>query len=164
VTRPRGHASRGRTDTALQVRAGEEHLVATAGDEGDAPARRSGTPVYCGGRRGCLAPVAAYHDGAVPTGLVAAEDGTWLERTRGLRSRGARPRAGGARPVSEHGAAVRQVPPGTEARSHGAARAALEGSPAEAQNRHTAGTDASQVRLYRSSPRGRAGAGDGEKR
>ena len=32
---------------------------------------------------GCLAPVAAYHDGATLTALVAAEDGAWLERRSG---------------------------------------------------------------------------------
>ena len=30
-----------------------------------------------------LAPVAAYHDGSTLTGLVAAEDGSWLERRTG---------------------------------------------------------------------------------
>jgi len=32
---------------------------------------------------GCLAPVAAHHDGNVLTALVAAEDGSWLERLSG---------------------------------------------------------------------------------
>jgi hypothetical protein len=32
---------------------------------------------------GCLAPVAAFHDGARLTALVAAEDGTWVERRSG---------------------------------------------------------------------------------
>ena len=32
---------------------------------------------------GCLAPVAAHHDGATLTGLVAAEDGSWIERRTG---------------------------------------------------------------------------------
>ena len=68
---------------ALQVRAGEEHLVATADDE--ETRRRVEAERRCiaavGG--GCLAPVAAHHDGAVLTGLVAAEDGTWLERREG---------------------------------------------------------------------------------
>ena len=32
---------------------------------------------------GCLAPVAAHHDGVVLTGLIAGEDGTWLERRQG---------------------------------------------------------------------------------
>ena len=31
---------------------------------------------------GCLAPVAAHHDGSVLTAMVAAEDGRWLERRR----------------------------------------------------------------------------------
>ena len=32
---------------------------------------------------GCLAPVAAHHDGVTLTGLVAAEDGSWIERCTG---------------------------------------------------------------------------------
>ena len=32
---------------------------------------------------GCLAPVAAHHDGAMLTALVAAEDGSWVERRQG---------------------------------------------------------------------------------
>jgi hypothetical protein len=32
---------------------------------------------------GCLAPVAAHHDGETLTALVAAEDGSWLERRSG---------------------------------------------------------------------------------
>jgi porphobilinogen deaminase len=32
---------------------------------------------------GCLAPVAAHHDGATLTALVAAEDGSWVERRSG---------------------------------------------------------------------------------
>jgi hydroxymethylbilane synthase len=69
---------------ALQVRAGEEHLVAMADDA--ETRRRVEAERRCvaavGG--GCLAPVAAYHDGAVLTGLIAAEDGSWLERREGL--------------------------------------------------------------------------------
>ena len=68
---------------ALQVRAGEEHLVAVADD--DETRRRVEAERRCvavvGG--GCLAPVAAHHDGVVLTGLIAAEDGTWLERRQG---------------------------------------------------------------------------------
>ncbi|MGZ4301049.1 MAG: hydroxymethylbilane synthase [Gaiellaceae bacterium] len=68
---------------ALQVRAGEEHLVAAA-DHGETRARvemeRACVAVIGGG---CLAPVAAYHDGERLTGLVAAEDGSWLERRTG---------------------------------------------------------------------------------
>ena len=32
---------------------------------------------------GCLAPVAAHHDGERLTALIAAEDGSWLERASG---------------------------------------------------------------------------------
>jgi hydroxymethylbilane synthase len=68
---------------ALQVRAGEEDLVATA-DDGETR-RRVEAERACvaaiGG--GCLAPVAAHHDGAALTALVADEDGRWVERRRG---------------------------------------------------------------------------------
>jgi hydroxymethylbilane synthase len=68
---------------ALQVRAGEEALVAEADD---AETRRRveaerGVLAAVGG--GCLAPVAAYHDGQTLTALVAAEDGSWLEKRSG---------------------------------------------------------------------------------
>ena len=69
---------------ALQVRAGEEHLVAAADDpetRGRVEAERAVVAAVGGG--GCLAPVAAYHDGSTLTGLVAAEDGSWLERRTG---------------------------------------------------------------------------------
>jgi hydroxymethylbilane synthase len=65
---------------ALQVRAGEERLV-RAVDHGETrrrvEAERAAVAAVGGG---CLAPVAAYHDGVTLTGLVAAEDGSWLER------------------------------------------------------------------------------------
>ena len=68
---------------ALQVRTGEENLVATA-DHGDTRSRveaeRACVAVIGGG---CLAPVAAYHDGERLTALVAAEDGSWIERRSG---------------------------------------------------------------------------------
>jgi hydroxymethylbilane synthase len=68
---------------ALQVRAGDEEAVAAA-DHAETR-RRVEAERACvaeiGG--GCLAPVAAYHDGAVLTALVAAEDGSWLERRSG---------------------------------------------------------------------------------
>lgn len=68
---------------ALQVRAGEQHLVAAADDpatRGQVEAERTVVAVVGGG---CLAPVAAHHDGATLTGLVAAEDGSWLEKRSG---------------------------------------------------------------------------------
>jgi hydroxymethylbilane synthase len=68
---------------ALQVRAGEEHLVAAADDA--ETRRRVEAERACvaeiGG--GCLAPVAAHHDGEKLTALVAAEDGSWVERRSG---------------------------------------------------------------------------------
>jgi hydroxymethylbilane synthase len=68
---------------ALQVRAGEEHLVGAA-DHGETR-RRVEAERDCvaaiGG--GCLAPVAAYHDGVRLTALIAAEDGSWIERRSG---------------------------------------------------------------------------------
>ncbi len=68
---------------ALQVRSGEEELVAAADD---AETRRrveaERTCVFAIGG-GCLAPVAAHHDGEKLTALVAAEDGSWVERRAG---------------------------------------------------------------------------------
>jgi hydroxymethylbilane synthase len=68
---------------ALQVRAGEEELVAAADH---AETRRRVEPersfvAAIGG--GCLAPVAAYHDGARLRALIAAEDGSWIESGSG---------------------------------------------------------------------------------
>ena len=68
---------------ALQVRAGEEHLVGAADDPAtreQVEAERTVIAVVGGG---CLAAVAAHHDGATLTGLVAAEDGSWLEKRTG---------------------------------------------------------------------------------
>jgi hydroxymethylbilane synthase len=68
---------------ALQVRAGDEELVAAA-DHAETR-RRVEAERSCvfalGG--GCLAPVAAFHDGERLTALVAAEDGSWVERRSG---------------------------------------------------------------------------------
>jgi hydroxymethylbilane synthase len=68
---------------ALQVRAGEEERVARADDA--ETRRRVEAERRCvaavGG--GCLAPVAAHHDGAALTALVADEDGRWIERLTG---------------------------------------------------------------------------------
>jgi hydroxymethylbilane synthase len=68
---------------ALQVRDGEEHLVAAvdhAETRRRVEAERAAVAAVGGG---CLAPVAAYHDGTTLTGLIAAEDGSWLERRTG---------------------------------------------------------------------------------
>ena len=72
---------------ALQVRSGEEHLVAAA-DHAESrrrvEAERECVAVIGGG---CLAPVAAFHDGGRLTALVAAEDGSWVERRTGTDAR-----------------------------------------------------------------------------
>ncbi len=68
---------------AIQVRAGEEELVSVADDA--ETRRRVEAERTCvaavGG--GCLAPVAAHHDGSALVGLVADENGRWLERRSG---------------------------------------------------------------------------------
>ncbi len=73
----------GQGAVALQVRSGEEELVALVDDA--ETRRRVSAERACVARigAGCLAPVAAHHDGDVLTALVAAEDGSWLERRRG---------------------------------------------------------------------------------
>jgi len=68
---------------ALQVRAGEEELVARADDAETrrrVEAERRCVAVIGGG---CLAPVAAHHDGSRLTALVADDDGRWVERRSG---------------------------------------------------------------------------------
>lgn len=68
---------------ALQVRSGEEQLVAAI--DHSETRRRVEAERACiaavGG--GCLAPVAAHHDGERLRALVAAEDGSWIERVTG---------------------------------------------------------------------------------
>ena len=68
---------------ALQVRAGEEELVASVDD---AETRRRVEPerqcVAIVGA-GCLAPVAAHHDGTTLHALIADENGAWIERRSG---------------------------------------------------------------------------------
>jgi hydroxymethylbilane synthase len=73
----------GQGAVALQVRAGEEELVAVADDA--ETRRRVSAERACVARigAGCLAPVAAHHDGEALTALIAAEDGSWVERRRG---------------------------------------------------------------------------------
>jgi hydroxymethylbilane synthase len=68
---------------ALQVRAGEEGVVAAADDPGTRERVEAERGVVAAVGGGCLAPVAAHHDGSTLTGLVAAEDGSWLERLTG---------------------------------------------------------------------------------
>lgn len=68
---------------ALQVRAGDEGLVAEADDP--ETRRRVEAERACVARigAGCLAPVAAHHDGSELLALIAAEDGSWIERRTG---------------------------------------------------------------------------------
>jgi hydroxymethylbilane synthase len=68
---------------ALQMRAGEIDQVAGLDHR---PTRARVEPeracvALIGG--GCLAPVAAYHDGTTLTALIADEDGAWIERRTG---------------------------------------------------------------------------------
>jgi len=68
---------------ALQVRAGEEHLVG-ATDHAETRRRvEAERACVAAVGSGCLAPVAAYHDGETLTALVADENGAWLERRTG---------------------------------------------------------------------------------
>ena len=68
---------------ALQVRAGEAELVAHADDA--ETRRRVEAERQCVAivGAGCLAPVAAHHDGTTLHALIAAEDGSWVERRTG---------------------------------------------------------------------------------
>jgi hydroxymethylbilane synthase len=68
---------------ALQVRAGEEELVSAADDAETREQVEAERTVVAAVGGGCLAPVAAHHDGTTLTGLVAAEDGSWIERRAG---------------------------------------------------------------------------------
>jgi hydroxymethylbilane synthase len=68
---------------ALQVRAGEEEVVSAADDAETrrrVEAERAVVSVIGGG---CLAPIAAHHDGRTLTALVADPDGRWQERRSG---------------------------------------------------------------------------------
>jgi len=73
----------GQGGVALQVRVGDEGLVGHADDA--ETRRRVSAERACVARigAGCLAPVAAHHDGDGLTALIAAEDGSWVERRRG---------------------------------------------------------------------------------
>jgi hydroxymethylbilane synthase len=68
---------------AIQVRAGEEELVRAADDPETRERVEAERAVVAAVGGGCLAPLAAHHDGSTLTGLVAAEDGSWIERRTG---------------------------------------------------------------------------------
>jgi hydroxymethylbilane synthase len=68
---------------ALQVRADETELVAHA-DHAETRRRvEAERACVAAVEGGCLAPVAAHHDGSTLTALIAAEDGSWVERRSG---------------------------------------------------------------------------------
>jgi hydroxymethylbilane synthase len=68
---------------ALQVRAGDQAFVVHA-DDGETR-RRVEAERRCVAAigAGCLAPVAAHHDGRRLTALIADDDGAWVERRTG---------------------------------------------------------------------------------
>jgi hydroxymethylbilane synthase len=68
---------------ALQVRAGEQKLVAHADDAETRRRVEAERACVAAVGAGCLAPVAAHHDGVRLAALVAAEDGSWVERREG---------------------------------------------------------------------------------
>ena len=129
---------------AMQVRVGEEELVAVADDPETrrrVEAERRCVAVVGGG---CLAPVAAHHDGV---DLDCARRGRGRDVDRagaGRRSRGAGPRARGPRAMTLAAGRTRGPSPATP--SH---------------TRPTDGTHPARPRPYRFGPRGRVGAWDG---
>jgi hydroxymethylbilane synthase len=68
---------------ALQVRADERDLVAHVDHPETRRRVEAERAVVATVEGGCLAPVAAHHDGVTLRALVAAEDGTWVERRSG---------------------------------------------------------------------------------
>ena len=68
---------------ALQVRGGEEALVAHADDVETRRRVEAERVCVAAVGAGCLAPVAAHHDGERLTALIAGENGDWLERRSG---------------------------------------------------------------------------------
>jgi hydroxymethylbilane synthase len=73
----------GQGAVALQVRLGDEGLVAVLDDVGTRTSVEAERLCVARIGGGCLAPVAAHHDGMLLTALVADEDGAWIERRSG---------------------------------------------------------------------------------
>jgi porphobilinogen deaminase len=65
------------------VRSGDEGLVAVLDDVGTRTSVEAERLCVARIGGGCLAPVAAHHDGMLLTALVADEDGAWIERRSG---------------------------------------------------------------------------------
>ncbi len=73
----------GQGAVALQVRRGDEELVMGADDAETRRRVEAERAVVARIGGGCLAPVAAHHDGETLTALIADEDGKWIERRSG---------------------------------------------------------------------------------
>ena len=67
----------------VQVRSGDEELAEAADDPETRRRVEAERAVVFAIGGGCLAPVAAHHDGRVLRALVAAEDGSWVEQREG---------------------------------------------------------------------------------
>jgi hydroxymethylbilane synthase len=68
---------------ALQVRAGDEPVVAHTDDAETRRRVEAERACVAAIGAGCLAPVAAHHDGTRLTALIADENGGWVERRVG---------------------------------------------------------------------------------
>lgn len=68
---------------AVQVRAGEEAAVAAADDPETRRRVEAERACVAAIEGGCLAPIAAHHDGQRLEALIAAEDGSWIVRRSG---------------------------------------------------------------------------------
>ena len=68
---------------ALQVRTDEKALVAFADDAETRRRVEAERACVAAIGAGCLAPVAAHHDGRTLSALIASEDGSWVERRSG---------------------------------------------------------------------------------
>jgi hydroxymethylbilane synthase len=68
---------------ALQVRVGEEELVVRADHTATRAQVEPERLCVATIGAGCLAPVAAHHDGSTLHALIADEDGAWVERRSG---------------------------------------------------------------------------------
>lgn len=73
----------GQGAVALQVRTGEETLVAPVDDAETHRRVEAERALVARIGAGCLAPVGAYHDGTRLIALIASEDGSWVERREG---------------------------------------------------------------------------------
>jgi hydroxymethylbilane synthase len=73
----------GQGAVALQVREGEDDLVCLLDDADTRHCVEAERACVARIGGGCLAPVAAHHDGTSLTALIAAEDGSWIERCSG---------------------------------------------------------------------------------